>query len=50
MVRWCTESLTDIAEEHGQEDEAMSGSEHHYAHVHPEVEYLEYLRLGETQH
>lgn len=41
--------LTDITEQHREEDEAVCGTEQHYGQVHPEVEDLEDLRLGKCQ-
>ena len=43
-------SLTDVAENDGQEDESVGGADEDDAKVHPEVEDLEDLRLGEGQH
>ena len=43
-------SLTDIAEDDGEEDEPVRGADEDDAQVHPEVEDLEDLRLGERQH
>ena len=43
-------SLTDIAEDDGEEDESVGGADEDDAQVHPEVEDLEDLRLGERQH
>lgn len=42
--------LTDVAEQHRQEDEAVRGSQQHNGQVHPEVEDLEDLGLGKGQH
>ena len=43
-------SLTDIAEDDWEEDEPVRGADEDDAQVHPEVEDLEDLRLGERQH
>ena len=43
-------SLTDIAEDDGEEDESVRGADEDDSQVHPEVEDLEDLRLGERQH
>lgn len=41
---------TNITKENGEEDESMRGTDQHYSQVHPEEEYLEYLRLCKCQH
>ena len=41
--------LTYITEQHWKEDQTMSRSEPHDSQVHPEVEDLEQLRLGEGE-
>ncbi len=45
----CVALLTDITEQHGEEDEAVRGPQQHYGQVHPEVEDLEDLRFGKCQ-
>ena len=50
LQRNSTLTLTDVAENDGQEDESVGGADEDDAQVHPEVEDLEDLRLGEGQH
>lgn len=45
----CKGLLTDITKEHREEDEAVRGPQQHYSQVHPEVEDLKDLRLGQRQ-
>ena len=42
--------LTTVTEEYREKNEAMESSEENNSQVHPEVEHLEELRLGEGQH
>ena len=49
-IPFSVRSLTDIAEDDGEEDESVRGADEDDAQVHPEVEDLEDLRLGERQH
>jgi len=42
-------SLTDITEQHGEEDEAVRRPQQHDGQEHPKVEDLEDLRLGKSQ-
>ena len=41
--------VTCVAEQDGEEDEAMGGSQQHHGQVHAEVEDLEDLGLGQGQ-
>lgn len=45
----CSRLLTDITKEHGEEDEAVRGPQQHYGQVHPKIEDLKDLRLGQRQ-